>query len=53
MPPTKRLQIVVYPDKNEYNEIKRKADSLGLTLSKYLIFVGLHADIQVKVKEEK
>lgn len=52
MPKEPRPQIVVYPTIDEYKELQKKAKQYGLSLSKYLIFVGLRAEIKVELKQE-
>ena len=47
MPQTKRPMIIIYPTEQEHAELKAIAKSQGLSLSKYLIFVGLRAKINV------
>lgn len=49
MPSISRPQIVVYPTKEEYQEILKKSQQLGLSLSKYLIFCGVHAEIKIEI----
>jgi hypothetical protein len=51
---TPRLHIDTYPNEKEYKEIKKKADELHMSLSQYLLFCGLNADIKVNIggKEE-
>jgi hypothetical protein len=51
MPSTPRPQIVCYPSSYEYKELQRKAKEQGLSLSKYLIYVGLRAEIKATIKE--
>jgi hypothetical protein len=51
MPLTPRPQIVVYPTPDEYKALQQKAKEQGLSLSKYLIYVGLRAEIKVTIKE--
>ena len=53
MPSTPRPQIVCYPSSNEHKELQCKAKEQGLSLSKYLIYVGLRAEIKVTIKEPK
>jgi hypothetical protein len=53
MPSTSRPQIVVYPTPDEYKTLQQKAKEQGLSLSKYLIYVGLRAEIKVTIREER
>jgi hypothetical protein len=46
-----RLHIDTYPTPEEYKIIQQKAKEQGLSLSKYLIYVGLRAEIKVTIKE--
>jgi hypothetical protein len=52
MPSSKRPQIVVYPDEWEYKEIQRKAEQYGMSMSQYLKFCALNANIKVDVEGE-
>lgn len=51
MPSKPRPQIVCYPSEQQYKELQRKAAQQGMSLSGYLIFVGLNAEIKVEVKK--
>lgn len=53
MPPTKRPQIVCYPSEQQYKELQNKAEQNGMSLSGYLIFVGMNAEIKVEVKKSE
>ena len=53
MPPTPRPQIVVYPTPDEYKTLQQKAKEQGLSLSKYLIYVGLRAEINVQIEPKE
>lgn len=46
-----RLHIDTYPTPEEYKIIQKKAKELNMSMSTYLIFVGVNAEIEVKVKE--
>jgi hypothetical protein len=52
MPSTSRPQIVVYPSNQEYKDIQKKADQYGMSMSQYLKFCGLNAEISVRVERE-
>jgi len=45
-----RIHIDTYPNDKEYKKIKSKADALHMSLSQYLLFCGLNAEITVKVE---
>ena len=49
MPSTSRPQIVVYPNNAEYKEIQKKAEQYGMSMSQYLKFCALNAEIKVIV----
>ena len=49
-----RIHIDTYPKQKEYDEIKEKAEKLHMSMSQYLLFCALNAEIKVIVggKEE-
>ena len=51
MPSKPRPQIVCYPSEQQHKELQHKAEQQGMSLSGYLIFVGMNAEIKVEVKK--
>jgi hypothetical protein len=47
-----RLHIDTYPKPDEYKIIQQKATELNMSMSTYMIFVAVNAEIKVTVKEE-
>lgn len=35
----------------EYQKIKEKADKMGMSISEYVRFISIHADIKVKIRQ--
>jgi len=48
-----RLQIIIYPKSKEEKEvIEKKAEVLGMSISQYLIFVGLNTEIKININNK-
>lgn len=39
--------IVLYPNKHERAELERKAASLNMSLSKYILMVAVNAEVKI------
>ena len=48
-----RLHIDTYPKPNEYKIIQQKAIELNMSMSTYLIFVGVNVKVEVKIEKPK